>query len=144
MMATAIQDRSKDDQERSVALPLEATLFSFGYKYGFPDHGNLILDVRCLPNPYWEEDMRHLTGLDRSVADYVLQSIEGHQFVELALPLMCFLVQQAHNQGKQSFTCGIGCTGGHHRSVAVVEFLAQELRVKGFAVQAEHRDIGKE
>lgn len=119
-------------------------LFSFGFKYGTPEDANLIFDVRFLPNPYWEEGMRHLTGRDDEVAVYVLTSAGGREFLTHLVPLLGFLITANRGAGKAGLRIGIGCTGGHHRSVAVVEQLGQLLADESFPLHLFHRDIDKE
>lgn len=120
------------------------TFFSFGYKYGPPGHANLLYDVRFLPNPYWVEKLRPKTGLESDIADYVLLSGEGRIFFTKLLPLLEFLFAAYPKAGKKELHLGIGCTGGRHRSVAVVEALAAHFSKQSFAVQTYHRDIDKD
>jgi UPF0042 nucleotide-binding protein len=122
----------------------EVVLFSFGFKYGLPEDATMIWDVRFLPNPYWENDMRHLTGHDSEVAAYVLESEGGKGFLSRFSPLLSFLIEENSKAGKKGMRIGIGCTGGHHRSVAVVEKLAELLRNEPVRLQVYHRDIEKE
>lgn len=131
---------NKDEKSRQ----LEVTLFSFGFKYGMPEEANLVWDVRFLPNPYWEEPLRHLTGRDERISTYVLDSKDGRQFIDLLVPLLRFLIEQNREAGKTELRVGIGCTGGHHRSVAVVERLADVFRQENMPVSTGHRDIEKE
>lgn len=124
--------------------PFKVTVFSFGFKYGRPEDVTIMLDVRFLPNPYWEEGMRHLTGLESAVADYVLKSTSGKEFMERLVPLFTFLVEQNKAVGKSEMRIGVGCTGGHHRSVAVVEKLSSLLDDTSVSLTTYHRDLGKE
>lgn len=130
--------------EGGPAESLEVTLFSFGFKYGSPEDANMVWDVRFLRNPYWEESLRHLTGKDKEIRDYVLESPSGKEFMELLTPLILFLVRAHLSAGKTSMRLGIGCTGGHHRSVAVVEQLGNVLQQEHLILKVEHRDIDKE
>lgn len=123
---------------------LEVTLFSFGFKYGAPVDANIVWDVRFLPNPYWEESLRHLTGKDESIKEYVLQSRSGEEFLKLLVPLLRFVLRENRSADKKELKLGIGCTGGHHRSVAVVEYLCELLAREGVPVRVEHRDIHNE
>jgi UPF0042 nucleotide-binding protein len=122
---------------------LQVTLFSFGFKYGLPLDATLVWDVRFLPNPYWVEAMRPRTGIDPEVADYVLTGPIGTEFLRLLRPLLGFLVEQNRASGKNEMRLAIGCTGGQHRSVAVVEALAQEFRMLPVALTVLHRDIAR-
>lgn len=123
---------------------LEVTLFSFGFKHGLPEDVNILWDVRFLPNPYWEEPLRHLTGKDERIRDYVLKSRAGEEFMDALLPLLSFTLRECRDEGKQSLRIGIGCTGGHHRSVSVVEHLSSLIEVENIQLHLEHRDIEKD
>jgi UPF0042 nucleotide-binding protein len=119
-------------------------LFSFGFRYGVPDSAELLFDLRFLPNPYFEEELRPRTGLDAVVAEYVLKSPRGQAlFVRLA-DLLGFLLPLYDQEGKSYVTICLGCTGGRHRSVAIAEALAQHLRAQGREVNVEHRDAERE
>lgn len=122
----------------------EVVVFSFGFKYGTPEDATMVLDVRFLPNPYWEEEMRHLTGCDSEVADYVLESESGREFLCRLAPMLQFLITENRQAGKDGMRVGIGCTGGHHRSVAVVEKLGTILPDGLIDLHIFHRDIEKE
>lgn len=123
---------------------LDITLFSFGFKYGVPTDATMIWDVRFLPNPYWVEEMRPLTGLEPEVAAYVLESPEGRGFMELLLPLLQFVVEKNMQAKKTELRLAIGCTGGHHRSVALVEALKPVLEQMQVRLRVFHRDVDKE
>lgn len=125
-------------------IELEITIFSFGFKYGTPAEANMLWDVRFLPNPYWEESLRHLTGRDDRIASYVTESESGREFLGMLVPFLQFLIEQNKVAGKTEMKVGIGCTGGHHRSVAVVEHLASLLENENIRLTKEHRDIEKE
>lgn len=124
----------------------EMVVFSFGFKYGVPEDATMVLDVRFLPNPYWEEGMRHLTGCNSEVAAYVLKSESGREYLERLAPMLQFLIKQNRQAGKPGMRVGIGCTGGHHRSVAVVEKLGMLLQDENTDIDLHvfHRDIDKE
>ncbi len=123
---------------------LELILFSFGYKYGYPEKSNLLLDVRCLPNPYWDEKLRPYTGLEPEVAQYVRGSEEGEKLLERLDSLLLLWAAQQAKAGKSELHIAIGCTGGRHRSVAIVEALALSLQKAGFFVSHFHRDIARD
>lgn len=123
---------------------LNVKLSSFGFKYGSPGGSNFLWDVRFLPNPYWVEELRSQTGLEHEVSDFVLGSAEGQNFLKLVKPLLLFVVQQNIAAGKNNLNLAIGCTGGRHRSVAVVEVLCDLLRIMPVELQCDHRDIGKD
>lgn len=122
----------------------ELVIFSFGFKYGLPDDATMVWDVRFLPNPYWVDEMRDLTGRSREVAEYVLKSEPGEKFMQHLLPMLDFLVEQNREAGKSFMRLAIGCTGGHHRSVAVVEELAKRLRDYEVSLSVHHRDMHRE
>ncbi len=122
---------------------MRTTVMSFGFKHGNPLDADLILDCRFLPNPHWVEDLRPKTGLDPSVCDYVLGQDIATPFVEQTQQLLDLLVPAYVAEGKSYLTIAFGCTGGHHRSVAIAETIGDHLRAAGFDPAVVHRDIGK-
>lgn len=116
---------------------------SFGYKYGIPIDADLLFDVRFLPNPHYDLEMRPLTGLEPLVRDYVLGQPDTEQFFARLLPLLDYLFPQYAAEGKAHVTIGIGCTGGHHRSVVIAEYLGAHYRKQGFYTIVRHRDIAR-
>ncbi len=120
---------------------LQLTLSSFGFKFGLPAEATLVWDVRFLPNPYWLEAMRPKNGLDREVAAYVIESPVAIEFFRLVKPLLAFLVQENIAAGKKEMWLAVGCTGGQHRSVAVVESLKLLLPKAVAPLSILHRDI---
>ena len=121
---------------------LKILLFSFGFKHGVPVDANMLFDVRFLPNPYWQEDLRPKSGLQEQVSTYVVDSDQGTEFLKLLEPLLLNIA--GGMDSKRDLRIGIGCTGGRHRSVAVVEALARKLSADpDFQVRAFHRDIDK-
>jgi UPF0042 nucleotide-binding protein len=128
------------DRYRIVGPDLVVSLLSFGFRYGLPSHADLVFDVRFLPNPFFVDEMRHLTGRQQAVSDYVLGSDEARQFVERSSDLLSFLLPRYEAEGKVYLTVAIGCTGGRHRSVAIAEELARRLG-NGRPVTVRHRDI---
>jgi RNase adapter protein RapZ len=123
--------------------PLHVTLFSFGFKYGIPENINLLWDVRFLPNPYWVDVLRSRTGQDKDVADYVTGSTPGKEFLQLIEPVVLFFVKMNSLAKKEKLKLAVGCTGGRHRSVAVVEALQQILQTQPVELTVFHRDIEK-
>ena len=119
---------------------LAVTLVSFGFKHGLPADADLVLDVRFLPNPHYDLELRPLSGRDRPVADYVLRAPVTRRFLELVEPLLDFLLPHYAAEGKAQLVVAIGCTGGRHRSVVVAECLAEHLRRPGYTVESVHRD----
>ena len=116
---------------------------SFGFKYGEPTYADLVFDVRCLPNPFYIEELKHKTGLDQPVRDYVLSFSETEQLLEKLKDLIDFLIPLYLNEGKSQLTIAFGCTGGKHRSVTFAELFYHHLLEKGNRVSVNHRDIEK-
>ena len=123
---------------------LKVVLFSFGFKYGTPVDINMVMDVRFLPNPYWAESLRPKTGKEGDVAAHVLESQEGIAFMKHLKPMLQFLVDQNQVAKKKTLRIGIGCTGGRHRSVAVVETIGSFLAAQSIQATVFHRDIEKD
>jgi len=118
-------------------------LISFGFKHGPPAETDTIWDVRFLANPYFVPELKPFTGLDERVAQYVLENETSRRFFALLEPMLEFLIPQYRKEGKAQLTIGIGCTGGKHRSVAVVEMLKQFLSRQNVKLFVDHRDIDK-
>ena len=123
------------------ATAMQILVMSFGFKHGVPIDVDNVLDVRFLPNPHWVEEMRPLTGLDEPVRRYVLGQHEAKEFLERADYLLKFLVPAYVKEGKSYLTIAIGCTGGRHRSVVLVEEIADRLRKMGYNPSTIHRDV---
>lgn len=123
---------------------LKIRLVSFGFKYGIPVDSDFVADMRFLPNPYWEPQLRELTGRDAPVAQFVTERPAARAFIEGWVPLLEAVAAGYLNEGKRFMTVAIGCTGGKHRSVAMTELIAQRLRDDGLDARAEHRDLGRE
>jgi len=118
-------------------------LFSFGFKHGAPE-ADLVWDVRFLPNPYWVPELKDRSGLEADVAAYVLENDVAGEFFDLLEPLLRFLCEQ-HAMGKrEELKLAVGCTGGRHRSVAVVEYLRKLLDRSTYKLNVFHRDIEKQ
>ncbi len=124
--------------------PLHLVIFSFGYKYGFPSDANMLLDVRFLPNPFWVDELRPKTGLIKEVSDYILQSDAGLSLLSHLELQIKFLIEQNTISEKEILQVAIGCTGGRHRSVAVVERLAAILKKDDIEFEVYHRDIDRD
>ena len=122
---------------------LFVTVLSFGFKYGIPADADLVFDVRFLPNPYYVEELKYLTGNDKPVQDYVKKAPEALEFLNKIDDLLRFLLPNYVKEGKNSLVIAIGCTGGKHRSVTFAEYTAKYLQAKGVRVQKQHRDITK-
>ncbi len=123
---------------------LRATVVSFGFKYGIPVDADVVADMRFMPNPFWVPELRHLTGRDQPVADFVLANPLAQQFLDDYAAVLETLRVGNLNEGKRFMTIAIGCTGGQHRSVAMAEELARRLREKGSPTLVVHRDLGRE
>ena len=119
------------------------TIVSFGFKYGIPVDSDLVFDVRCLPNPYYVEELRPKTGLDEEVREYVMRTETAHQFLDKLEDMIEFLLPNYVAEGKNQLVISIGCTGGQHRSVTFAELLYRHLcKHAGYGLKVEHRDIG--
>jgi UPF0042 nucleotide-binding protein len=129
-------------QEQGSAL--RATLISFGYKYGLPVDSDFVADCRFLPNPHWVPELRPLTGRDPEVRDYVFAQTGANEFVDSYMKVLDLVAAGYRREGKRYVTIAVGCTGGKHRSVAVVEELARRLREEGVDTSVVHRDLGRE
>ena len=114
---------------------------SFGFKFGMPTEADLVFDVRCLPNPFYVENLKHLTGLDKPVQDYVLNSDATRGFVKRMFDLIDYSIPLYCNEGKSQLVVAIGCTGGHHRSVTLAQVLYDHLLGQDLRVSVNHRDI---
>ncbi len=131
---------SKDKNYKNMYL----NVLSFGYKYGIPEDADIVMDVRFLPNPYYVDDLKAKTGLDKEVRDYVLGGKDAQEFVEKLTDLVDFLIPRYIEEGKNQLIIAFGCTGGKHRSVTIAETLYAHLKDKAYyGVNVEHRDIQK-
>lgn len=126
-----------------LSLPLEITLVSFGYKYGLPLDADIVLDLRFLPNPFWVDDLRELSGDDPRVREYVLEKQESVEFLDRVHSLLLYLKDGFVHEGRRYITVALGCTGGRHRSVVLADELAARLRADGLEVSIRHRDINR-
>lgn len=119
-------------------------VFSFGYKYGLPLDADFIADVRFLPNPYWVPELRHMTGLDAPVRDYVLKSAGAKEFLDAYAKALEVAITGYSKEDKHFVTIAIGCTGGQHRSVVMANALGEKLREAGLAVTVSARELEKD
>jgi UPF0042 nucleotide-binding protein len=122
---------------------MRVSVTSFGFKNGTPRDTDLLFDVRFLPNPHWVPDLRPYRGTDKAVADYVLGHPDAGGFLARIEELLEFLVPKFEAEGKSYLSIGIGCTGGHHRSVALAEELGRWLAGEGIDVVVRHRDTDR-
>ena len=124
---------------------LYISVLSFGFKYGIPADADLVFDVRFLPNPYYVDELRPLTGLDDAVFDYVMASDTAKEFADKLEDMIRFLIPNYIKEGKTSLVIGIGCTGGKHRSVTIARELFSRLSKSGdYGIRLEHRDAEKD
>ena len=123
---------------------LHVNLVSFGYKYGIPMEADLMFDVRFLPNPYFEDSLRTLSGQHHRVVKYLRSFKETSDFIRRLRSFLRYLIPHYINERKSYLTVGIGCTGGRHRSVFVVEELARLIKSKGALLQIRHRDMDRD
>lgn len=120
------------------------TIVSFGFKYGLPMDSDLVFDVRFLPNPFYEPELRPLTGNDQLVFDYVMDIPLAEHFLDKVYDFLSFLIPNYMIEGKNQLVISIGCTGGKHRSVTLANALSQRLSVLDYGIKLEHRDIHKD
>lgn len=120
---------------------LMISVMSFGFKNGIPADADLIFDVRFLPNPFYVESLKRLTGNDQPVRDYVMSFPEAGQFMDKLVDLISFLIPGYVKEGKNQLVIGIGCTGGQHRSVTIANALADRLRGGDYGINLYHRDV---
>lgn len=116
---------------------------SFGFKHGLPMEADLVFDVRFMPNPFYIEELRPQTGLDKAVADYVFSFQQTRDFLKRLEDLLAFTLPLYAEEGKTSLAIAVGCTGGHHRSVAVTHALAEFIRQQGYQTAENHRDMSR-
>ena len=124
---------------------LMVTVLSFGFKYGIPQDAYLFFDVRFLPNPYYVPELKHKTGNQKEVQDYVLNSPVSHEFLNKLVDMIKFLIPNYIEEGKNQLVIGIGCTGGHHRSVTIANELYNQLNSSdaSYGIRLSHRDIDR-
>ena len=125
----------------SEAITVSVT--SFGFKYGIPIDADLVFDVRFLPNPYYIPELKECTGLEEDVRAFLFGYRQTHEFLRHLEELLAFLLPQYAEEGKASLVIAIGCTGGHHRSVAMAHAVTDFIRQKGYSVEEQHRDISR-
>ena len=126
-----------------VARPVKMTmnLISFGYKYGLPNEADIVMDVRFLPNPFFVTELKELDGNQKPVIEYVMKWKETKIFLKDFYELISFLIPQYQKEGKSQLTIAVGCTGGRHRSVAIVNALSEFLKKQKLLINVRHRDI---
>ena len=120
---------------------MRLTIMSFGFKFGLPPEADLVLDVRCLPNPFYVPELKHKTGMDSEVYDYVFSFPQTKTFIDKLEGMLSFLLPLYAEEGKSTLVIAVGCTGGHHRSVSVARCIASYLTALGYPAFENHRDI---
>jgi UPF0042 nucleotide-binding protein len=145
MPRTGLQDaRIATYGSGKTAGEMTVTIMSFGYKYGIPLDADLVIDVRMLPNPYYVEELRHKTGEDREVAEYVFSFPQAQTLMDRLEELLKCMLPLCAEAGRSGVSVCIGCTGGHHRSVAVSVELGKRLTENGYHTVVHHRDMRQE
>ncbi len=127
--------------QESFDKSIRISVVSFGFKHGLPQEADLIFDVRFIPNPYYDQALRPLNGLDKPVCDFVFSYDESHVFLQKTQDMLRYLLPRYVTEGKTRLVVGIGCTGGQHRSVALAQALADGLVRDGYKVKVAHRDL---
>ena len=139
------QELNKIFVENKEFKNLYITVLSFGFKYGIPSDADLVFDVRFLPNPYYVDELRPMSGNDPEVRDYVMGNEKAGEFLDKLTDLLEFLIPNYIIEGKTQLVIGIGCTGGKHRSVTLANALFARLsQAESYGIRIEHRDIGKD
>ena len=127
--------------DQSAQEGLGVSVYSFGFKHGAPTDADLVIDVRFLPNPFYERELRDKTGMDEEVKDYVLGKDETKEFLKRWFSLLDFVMPGYVKEGKQYLSIAVGCTGGQHRSVVLANATGQHLSQEGYRVTTTHRDL---
>lgn len=130
---------SEDDKTR----PMRVSVRSFGFKHGSPRDVDMLFDVRFLPNPHWIPELRDLRGTDEAVSEYVLNADGAKEFIDRIDDLLTFVIPRFQSEGKSYLSIGIGCTGGHHRSVAIAQELERRISEHHVKTAVRHRDIDR-
>ena len=122
---------------------MTVSVVSFGFKYGLPMDADLVFDVRFLPNPYYIAELKHKTGLDQEVRDFVFSYQQTKDFVTKVEDLLAFCLPSFVDEGKTNVVIAVGCTGGKHRSVSVAKELGESAATRGYVTNVSHRDLGR-
>lgn len=139
-----LRQKIRERFSESLSAGMAITVYSFGFKHSMPADADIVMDVRFLPNPHYNPDLRPLTGLDRPVVEFVMHHPETVDFLAKWLTLLDTVVPGYVMEGKQHLSIALGCTGGMHRSVALAEATAAHLIGRGYRVAVSHRDIGRD
>ena len=143
LKSTQLKQRLLEILNEDESEGMKIYCMSFGFKHGSPSEADLMFDVRCLPNPYYVDELRDKTGLDKEVRAYVMQSEASKLLLKKFEDLTEFLIPMYEAEGKSQLVIAFGCSGGHHRSVTFAEKLAAGLRKKGLSPITSHRDLDK-
>jgi UPF0042 nucleotide-binding protein len=127
--------------DEEMTAPMRVSVRSFGFKHGSPRDADLLFDVRFLPNPHWVPELRNKRGTEAAVSDYVMGKPGAGEFVDQVEQMLTFLIPLFETEGKSYLSVGIGCTGGHHRSVAIAEEIGKRLNNRDIRAVVRHRDI---
>ena len=138
----SITDRMMNDTEKGKLLQI--SIISFGYKYGVPESMDIVMDVRFLPNPFYNDMLKDLDGRDGRVVDFVACREETKEFISIFEKLLAFLIPNYIAEGKSYLGMGIGCTGGKHRSIVISDKIYKYLKSEGYSVKIFHRDIDRD
>ena len=141
MSAAALRERIRDLWGQAKAVRFRVSFVSFGFKFGVPIDTDLMVDVRFLPNPYYIPELKEKTGEDLEVQEFVYSQESTREFIAKYLDLLRFLLPKYEKEGKSNLVVAVGCTGGKHRSVTLVNHLAKEIEKDGYHVEKRHRDI---
>ena len=120
--------------------PMALTVVSFGFKYGLPQEADLVLDVRCLPNPFYVPELKNLTGLDQEVVDYVMAAPESQELLRRYESMLEYALPLYVKEGKSQLTIAVGCTGGKHRSITFARKIGEFCEKLGYEPSVQHRD----
>jgi len=140
-LRAAITERIMTSDEKSRLLQI--SVISFGYKYAMPENMDIVMDVRFLPNPYYDEDLKDLDGRNEKIIDFVMNREETKKFLRMFEKMLDFLIPNYIAEGKSYLGIGIGCTGGRHRSVVISDKINEYLNLKGYSAKLYHEDIRK-
>jgi RNase adapter protein RapZ len=130
--------------QKKSKLGTMVSIVSFGFKYGLPSDADLVLDARMLPNPFWDETIKHLTGQDKVIVEYVLESTQGQDWLKQTIPYVDYVLHKAAEESRPNYVVAIGCSGGQHRSVALAEYFQNHCQNNNrFETLLVHRDLSK-
>lgn len=144
LTSSQLKEQVKDIFLEKSSDSLIIKVMSFGFKYGVPTDSDLVFDVRCLPNPFYIDELRSHTGCDECVRDYVMSFEQSRELFNKFLDLIDYLIPLYVHEGKSQLVVAFGCTGGKHRSITFAELMAKHLNEKEYRVQKYHRDITKD